>query len=153
MIHYPANIQEIEWLRAWLQKRLPDTDIGNDSVCLGVWRNGKLAAVAGFYNYRHVDIEISFAADDPRWATKQTIAWILGYPFLQLKTQRVTAMVAKSNKRCRKLLLGAGFLEEGRHRDAGRNLETMFSYGMTNRDYQRRYCHRKKEPAFAAASG
>lgn len=158
MIHYPSSTLEIEFLRQWLQKRVPDLNIGNDSVCLGVWRGkgeqAKLVAVAGFYNYRHVDIEISFAADDPRWASKQTITWILGYPFHQLKTQRVTAMVAKSNHRCRKLLRGAGFTEEGRHKHAGKNLETIFSYGLTREDYLKRYpVIGQKEPAKSAAAG
>ncbi len=139
MIHFPQNIQETEFLRAWLQKRIPDTDIGDDSVCIGVWRNDKLASVAGFYNYRRADIEVSFASDDPKWATKETIACILAFPFMQLQTQRCTAMVLKSNKRCRKLLSGLGFKEEGRHAHAGPNLETMFSYGLTRQEYLKRY--------------
>ncbi len=147
MIHLP-DINENALLKAWLQKRI-DANVG-DAQCLAVWREGKLAAVAAFYNYRHVDVEMSFASDNPRWATRQTIQWILGYPFLQLKTQRVTAMVAKSNRRCRKLLLGAGFMEEGRHRHAGKNLETMFSYGMTREDYLRRYAPGQKIAARSA---
>ena len=151
MIQFPNSQDESDLLRAWLQKRIPDLDCGNDSWCLGVWREGKLAAVAAFYNYRHVDIELSFAADDPRWATRQTISWILAFPFVQLETQRVTAMVAKSNKRCRKLLRGAGFLEEGRHRHAGPQLETMFSYGMTRHDYMDRYVEKVTTRAAASA--
>lgn len=139
MILYPKDVNENEILRAWLEKRIPGTDLGNDSWCLGVWRDGKLLAVAGFNNYRKVDIEISFAADHPRWATKETVAWILGFPFLQLKTQRCSAMVLKSNKRVRKLLNGIGFKEEGRHAHAGPNKETMFSYGMVRDEYLKRY--------------
>jgi len=139
MIQYPKDIQETELLRAWIQKRVPNLDIGNDSVCLGVWRDKKLAAVAAFYNYRKVDIELAFASDNPRWATRQTIQWILAFPFLQLNTQRVTSMVLKSNKRCRKLLLGAGFMEEGKHPHSGPRLETMFSYGMIKMKYMERY--------------
>lgn len=153
MIYFPANVQECEFLRAWLQKRLPGVDIGTDSVCLGVIRGKKLVAVAGFYNYRKVDIEISFAADSPRWATKETIERILAYPFLHLKTQRLTAMVLKSNKRCRKLLMGAGFKEEGKHRHAGPQLETMFSYGYTRQAYLRRYGHRQEITAHASSGG
>ena len=126
-------------MRAWLEQRLPGTDIGSDSVCIGVWRNNKLSAVAGYYNYRKVDIELSFASDNPRWATKETVAYILAFPFIQLETQRCTAMVLKSNKRCRKLLSGVGFKEEGRHAHAGPNLETMFSYGMTRQEFLKRY--------------
>lgn len=151
MILFPKTIEETEFLRAWLEERLPDTNLGNDSVCIGVWRDDKLAAVAGFCNYKHVDIEISFASDNPRWATKETIAYILAFPFMQLKTQRCTAMVLKSNKRCRKLLNGLGFKEEGRHAHAGPNLETMFSYGMTRQDYMKRYGFQITTDSAAAA--
>ena len=151
MIHYPATGEENEFLRAWLEQRIPGVNIGDDSVCIGVWRDGKLAAVAGFYDYKTVDIELSFAADDPRWATKQTITYILAFPFVQLETQRCTAMVLKSNKRCRKLLLGVGFNEEGRHAHAGPNLETMFSYGMTRQGFIERYGSQISTVATAAA--
>jgi RimJ/RimL family protein N-acetyltransferase len=67
------------------------------------------------------------------------IAALLSYPFVQLKTQRVTAMVLKSNKRTRKLLKGTGFVEEGAHRHAGPNKELMLSYGMTQDDFVERY--------------
>ncbi len=139
MIQFPKSPEENEFLRAWIQQRIPDTDVGDDSVCIGVWRDEKLAAVAAYYHYRKADIEVSFASDNPRWATKQVITYILAFPFVQLQTQRCTAMVLKSNKRCRKLLHGLGFKEEGRHAHAGPNLETMFSYGLTNQEYVKRY--------------
>lgn len=134
----PTKPQENEFLKAWLQKRLDGVQLG-DAWCLGVFRDEKLCAVAGFNNYRGVDIEIQFASDNPRWATRQTIAWILAFPFIQLNTQRCTAMVLKSNRRVRKLLLGAGFKEEGRHLHAAKNLETMLSYGCTKAYYMNRY--------------
>lgn len=152
MIYFPKEATENEFLKAWLEKRLPGTLLGPDSWCLGIVRDGKLAAVAGFNNYRTVDIEIQFASDNPRWATKQTIAWVLAFPFVQLKTQRVTAMVLKSNKRVRKLLLGTGFKEEGRHRHAAKNLETMLSYGMTRVDYMERYGGQKVTAVVAACA-
>ena len=139
MILFPKNDQENAFLKAWLEKRLDGARAGSDSWCIGVWRDEKLAAVAAFTNYRHVDIEIMFASDNPRWATKQTIAYILAFPFVQLKTQRCSAMVLKSNKRVRKLLLGIGFKEEGRHLHAAKNLETILSYGMTRAYYMERY--------------
>lgn len=135
----PQKPEENEFLKAWLQRRLPDVNISQDSWCLGICRDGKLAAVAGFMNYRTVDIEILFASDNPRWATRQTIAWVLAFPFIQLGTQRCTAMVLKSNRRVRRLLLGAGFKEEGRHLHAAKNLETILSYGMTRAYYMERY--------------
>lgn len=151
MIYCPEKIEEHELLRKWLEKRIPYVSMGDDSVCIGVWRNGVLTAVAGFNNYRKVDIELSFAADNPKWATRQTIQGILAFPFIQLETQRCTCMVLKSNRRVRKLLTGIGFKEEGRHGHAGPQLETMLSYGMTRQKYMERYFDGKKEPAVAAS--
>ncbi len=153
MILFPKNDQENAFLKAWLEKRLDGTRAGDDSWCIGVWRDEKLAAVAGFTNYRNVDIEILFASDNPRWATKQTVAYILAFPFVQLKTQRCSAMVLKSNRRVRKLLVGIGFKEEGRHLHAAKNLETILSYGMTRAYYMERYGESlgKKESTEAAA--
>lgn len=150
----PQIPQENEFLRAWLQHRLTDTVVGPETWCLGICREGKLAAVAGFTNYRTVDIEILFASDNPHWATKQTFAWVLAFPFIQLNTQRCTAMVLKSNKRVRKLLIGAGFKEEGRHLHAAKNLETILSYGMTRKFYMERYgrLNGQEKPTAAAAS-
>jgi hypothetical protein len=139
VIFFPKTAQENAFLKAWLEKRIEGVRAGTDAWCLGVWRSDKLAAVAAFTNYRTVDIEILFASDNPRWATKQTIAWILAFPFVQLKTQRCSAMVLKSNKRVRKLLIGIGFKEEGRHLHAAKNLETILSYGMTRAYYLERY--------------
>ena len=139
MIYVPQSIEETEKLRQWIEPRIPGVDIGSDSVCLAVIRSGAIAAVAAFYNYRKVDIELSFAADTPRWASTETITFILSFPFIQLGTQRCTAMVRKSNKRCRKLLTGVGFKEEGRHAHAGPNLETIFSYGLTRQEFMKRY--------------
>lgn len=139
MILFPKNDQENAFLKAWIEKRLDGTRVGSDGWCIGVWRDEKLAAVAAFTNYRGVDIEILFASDNPRWATKQTIAYILAFPFIQLKTQRCSAMVLKSNRRVRKLLLGIGFKEEGRHLHAAKNLETILSYGLTRAYFMERY--------------
>jgi hypothetical protein len=62
-------------------------------------------------------------------------------------------MVLKSNRRVRKLLVGVGFKEEGRHLHAAKNLETVLSYGMTRSYYMERYGVNsgKEEPAVAAA--
>lgn len=136
MIVFPTEEQNV-FLKAWIEKRLK-MPVGA-CKCLGVMRDDKLAAVAAFSNYRHPDIEITFAADHPGWATRQVITWILSYPFVQVGTQRVTALVRKSNRRARKLLRGIGFSEEGCHRHAGPNLETVFSYGMTRVDFMKRY--------------
>lgn len=151
MIIFPTPEQNL-FLKAWIEERL-QASLGRpaDVQCLGVMRDKRLLAVAAYNNYKTLDIELSFAAEDPRWATKQTVTWILSYPFVQLKTQRVTAVVKKSNRKARRLLLGVGFKEEGAHRHAGANLETTFSYGMVRPDFMERYLSGKEKPAGTAS--
>ena len=67
----------------------------------------KIMAVAIYNNYRYSsDIEVSFVAATPRWATQGNIRAMLSYPFVQLGVKRLSAITTKKNKRCRKLLTG-----------------------------------------------
>lgn len=149
MIEFPADPARNRFLQAWIEQRL-QSNLGQ-CACLGVWRNERLIAVCAYNKYTTYDIEISFAADSPRWATKQVVTWLLSYPFVQLKVQRVTALVKKSNRRARKLLTGIGFKEEGTHKHAAANLETVFSYGLLKPEFTERYLSGIKETADAAA--
>ncbi len=88
-------------------------------------------AVAIYNNYRYsADIEVSFVAATPRWATQGNIRAMLAYPFVQLGVKRLSAITTKKNKRCRKLLTGLGFKLEGVHPFAGENQATAISYGL-----------------------
>jgi L-amino acid N-acyltransferase YncA len=96
--------------------------------------------VVAFDNYRgEAGLELSIASDNPRWATRQTIATLLMYPFGQLNCRRVTAFVLKGNKRSRRFVEGIGFKLEGKLRDAGKNNEPMLVFGLTKRDFVARY--------------
>lgn len=147
MIEFPADPARNRFLQAWIEQRL-QSNLGQ-CACLGVWRNERLIAVCAYNKYTTYDIEISFAADSPRWATKQVVTWLLSYPFVQLKTQRVTALVKKSNRRARKLLVGIGFKEEGTHKHAAANLETVFSYGLLRGEFTERYLADLRAPSEA----
>lgn len=146
MIIFPDDKQN-PFLKAWIEKRL-EAPLGV-CQCIAVMRDNKLVAVAAYSNYRvngdvPLDIEVSFAADTPRWATRQAVAGVLAYPFLSLGTQRVTALCRKSTRKARRLLVGIGFREEGAHRHAALNRETVFSYGMIRTDYLERYLGQQK---------
>ncbi len=58
-------------------------------------------------------IDLSFAADDPRWLTPTIIRALLSYPFDDLGCQRVTALTPKRNRRARRFLDRFGFKREG----------------------------------------
>ena len=70
-------------------------------------------AVAVYHEYRHPSVEMSFAASGPRWATRDTIRYLLSYPFDQLKVKRITAICRRRNRKIRRLIEGIGFKLEG----------------------------------------
>ena len=130
MIVYPKSAEENQYLKDWLVERIPDYRYGQYTMCVAVFRDSEIAAVIGWDNFRDIDIEVTIAADNPRWATPDCIRELLLYPFGQLGVNRITAMVKKSNKRSRRMVEGFGFKLEGKHRWAADNKETVFSYGL-----------------------
>ena len=151
MVVYPSTPEENLALCAWVAQRI-EGFVPGDAQCISVCSPTEILAVACYNNYYpNRDIEISFASDHPRWATKNSIRELLGYPFKQLNVQRVSARAPKSNKRTRKLMKGIGFVEEGKLRHAGRNNESLFIYGLLREDYTERYGI-KEAPAESTAS-
>lgn len=123
-----------EYVSAWAAKRLevvlggrrPDVQ-----VALGVVRGGNLAAAFLFSNYRTgIDIEVSVAADNADWCRPATLRRLFDYPFRQLNLPRMTSIVARDNKRCRKLCEGIGWKIEGVARKAYDGRKDAIIYGM-----------------------
>jgi hypothetical protein len=97
----------------------------------------EILCVAVYQNYRVVDIELSFAADTPRWATRSNILELLRYPFELIKVNRISCIIDKRNKPARKLVKGIGWTEEGTMRMASHDGKPMCLYGLTIRDFER----------------
>jgi RimJ/RimL family protein N-acetyltransferase len=116
-------------LLEWAKKRMPLLNIEGGAAAIGV-EDGEIIAVAVFDRYRGHDIEISFAADSPRWARRGVIRGILHYPFVQLGCVRLTTITAENNTRARRLDEGLGFVLEGVHPNGLAPGVTAVSYGM-----------------------
>lgn len=58
-------------------------------------------------------VEVSMAADSPRWAQPGIIRAILSYPFNQLNCHVLLATTNRTNRRTRRFLQGLGFKERG----------------------------------------
>lgn len=153
MIVYPETKEHNLFMQKWIEKRLPDQVELGDASCLGVVLDSKLVCVVAYNNYRKTDIELNIAADNPRFLSRSNVAGLLAYPFIQLKVRRVSALVNKTNVRCRKMAKGMGFVEEGKLRHAGPNKEAMFLYGMTADDYFARYLSNGKHERRTATHG
>ena len=83
--------------------------------CIGVIRNEQLIGGVVYHNYQKSvpSVTVSFAFDTPRWATPTVLKAVCRYPFNQLGVIRVQSMVAKKNKRSRRMTEGIGFKLEG----------------------------------------
>lgn len=103
-------------------------------TALGVVRGGQFCGGVVYHNYCALPfgsvVEVSFAFDDPRWASRQVLETICTYPFLNLDCSRVTAIVAKSNQRSRTVVEKIGFTREGSHPKGMDGKEAAISYGL-----------------------
>jgi RimJ/RimL family protein N-acetyltransferase len=58
-------------------------------------------------------VELSFAADTPRWLTRNLICELLAYPFETLGCNRINAYTPKKNREARGFIDKFGFRREG----------------------------------------
>jgi RimJ/RimL family protein N-acetyltransferase len=106
-----------EYVRAWVRARIgvmAGADFGA-STALGVMDGNRLIAGAVFHDWQPTfkTIQISCAAETPRWAKRSIFAEILSYPFDQIGVNRVTCITAANDKRTRRFLEGLGMTLEG----------------------------------------
>jgi RimJ/RimL family protein N-acetyltransferase len=127
-----------ELVAALVKSRLSPSTRFRDYAALGVVRDGVLCGGVVYHNYCVLEhgsvIEASFAFDNPRWAFPATLRTLFAYPFGQLGCDRMTAIVAKGNKRSRKMVEGLGFKLEGVHPRAMDGRQTALSYGILKED-------------------
>ena len=106
----------------WVASQLKSSLTGGDfepCVAIGIVDDQEeLVAGCIFNNYRMGEVELTFAAKNPSWATRDILRQLFDYPFRQLCVQRITAFIAKPNKRARRVIEGWGFVQEGVKRKA-----------------------------------
>lgn len=129
-----------ETVSEWIRKRLPENiESYGEHISVGIAdEEGKLIAGVVYSNYSVGNIELSIASINPRWATKERIKAILGYPFFneQLGCRRLTAVTARDNHHVRDFLKRLGFMHEGTLHDALERGDAVI-YGMTKRYFLR----------------
>ena len=132
--------EPVEYLADWAAQRIPNCSGFESPAAIGICRDDKLAAVAVYSIISMWDggghAEISFASDNPRWATREAVNLVLGTPFYTLGVSRLTARIEKRLKRSRKLVEGVGFKREGAMREATRDGRTVIIYGLLRRDFE-----------------
>lgn len=122
-------------LAQWAMERIPHMRGGSGfgpCQCIGFADDTGIKAVGVFHWFREkdADVELSLAADTPKWATRGNFRALMHYAFIQLGCRRISAHTARGNKRVRKFLEGTGFVQEGRLRFALNRREHVICYGM-----------------------
>lgn len=137
------NLQPIEGGRAiliddrmleWIAQRIPAMGSGYQwqmASAIGLVAKGKIIAGMALHTYlpHYKSCELTFAAETPLWATKQSIRALLAWPFEQLGIERLTSIIASSNKRAIRLHEGLGYTLEGVCRQGCRPDDAMI-YGL-----------------------
>jgi RimJ/RimL family protein N-acetyltransferase len=117
----------------WVKSRIPYMTGFGQSVAVGVATEAKLVAGIVWHNYSPTNpggnIEVSVAADSALWLRPRILRELLNYPFKQLGCHRITAIVARKNKRSRKFTEHFGFRLEGVVRK-GLGADDAMIYGM-----------------------
>ncbi len=128
---------ERERVVAYLKHRIRDMGEppAKDYEAIGVVKDGKLIGGVAYTEWKEIapgqhDIRMH-CAGEPGWLTKGTIRAFFAYPFQQLACIRVTAIVAKANRRARDLDERLGFRMEGCIRDGFGVGRDGIVYGMT----------------------
>lgn len=102
---------------------------GNYS-CIGLVRGGYLVAGVVYNNWSGAGVCAHIGAvPGARWMTREFLHAIFDYPFNQCGRRRLTALVARKNKRARKFVEHLGFRHEGVVRHALPN-DDWILYGM-----------------------
>lgn len=115
----------------WVAQRIRNSSFGPEATAIGLEENGLIVCGVVYSQYSGTDIQMSIAAETPRWCTRGNLRAFFHYPFEQLGCVRVTVLTAKANKRTRKLVEGLGFTLEGVHpKGMPDGVQTALSYGM-----------------------
>lgn len=107
-----SNVPTNNLLRSYVVSRLHgDESVYADCGSLGVVRDGKILGAVLFHNWQpdYGTIELSAAADSPRWLSRKTINEVFRLCFEQFDCQQVYSRMAADNIRAAKIYDFLGF--------------------------------------------
>lgn len=136
MVHFVTDSNQV--MCEWIAKRIKGFTPESFQPCstLGIMRQGKIIAALAFNNFQPMprDIHLTIAAESPAWASRKVLRQIFNYIFIQMGCLRTTVMIAKNNKRARKLAEGVGYKYEGNLRKGFDGINDAMIYGMLHNE-------------------
>lgn len=131
---------ERERVAAFVASRIRDmgTPPEKDYEAIGVVKDGRIIGGVIYAEFREIapgehDIRMH-CAGEPGWLTKASLRVFFRYPFVDLRCIRVTATVARANKRALDMNRRLGFEIEGCIRDGYGTGRDGLLLGMRRRD-------------------
>lgn len=142
LVHGPGMTDA---LAAWAAARIPHVGVAGFGPCwaIGVTRGEALAAVVVFHDWQaaHGTVQLSCAAETPRWASREVVAEILGLAFngMWWRLRKVWTATPSTNERALRFNRGIGMKQEAilRHHMAPGVHSVICS--MLEAEYRRRY--------------
>lgn len=118
-----------EQVRQWVSGQL-NVNIDDRCSAIGIAEDGQLIAGWVYTAFDGHSVMIHVASTDPRWMSKGRLFALFFYPFGQLEVVRINALIAKKNKRARRVCEKLGFKEEGTLRRGYDGKNDAIVYGM-----------------------
>lgn len=129
---YDRTSELCEWAALQIGRAEP---FSADSHAIGLAADGRLRAVGVYNTLSIIDGHFSLASDrQPGWLTRAYLVALFTYPFIQLRKERMTAVVDVSNRDSLRLTRHLGFREEGRMREAAPDGGDRIMFGMLRRE-------------------
>ncbi len=142
----------------WVAARIPHVESDGFGKCVGVGvvgQTGSLMAGVVFHDYQPAcgTVQLSCAADTPKWASRKIVRAILHVPFMQYACNKVWTATPHQNERAIKFNKGIGFRPEAtlRHQFGPKQHAVICS--MLRSEYLREYGSDDVAPGAAFADG
>lgn len=116
MLLFASTPDESAAMEQWLVERIPNMEGGSfgPAVFAGVVQRGALVAGVAFHEWRpgYDTLQLSMAAETPRWATRGVIAGLFRYAFVTAGAHKLWTATPASNTRAISFNLGIGMKQE-----------------------------------------
>jgi RimJ/RimL family protein N-acetyltransferase len=115
----------------WIKSRLEAGQEFGPTTAIGLERDGALIAGVMYDMYTRANINMHVAAEETHyWISKAYLRACFGYPFHQLRCNRITALVGQTNDKSIRLIEHLGFKKEGVIRMANADGTDTILFGM-----------------------
>ena len=116
MLIFAATPEEAQAVEGWIVPRIPHMHGGSFGLCMaaGVVRRGVMVAGVVFHEWQpeYRTLQLSMAADSPRWATADVLGGLFRYAFVTAGANKLWTATPHTNTRALRFNHGIGMKQE-----------------------------------------